>query len=575
AAAPALARAAVLPDARMRAGPCADVTPRDALEQAAALVADARAARLHAAKSDAVRALLPAAGGQWAAAMLVTLVLVKLSRTRMRASVGCGLAMLAWAAAAWAGRVPWPLAQDATLDLGRVGAAWDAWPAPFVLALAGAGLACVAAGALTRRPRVPPPQTLASRAGLAGFIVATGVGWIVLLDLSAHGPPSNRYLALYHQGHLWLALLVLTVVAFLRPALGRGLAALLAIVDEIAGRIGRSLGPAGGAAVLALAIVAIVTAIGLLLSGVRQFTSELGRVWLVVGVAWFFFLRGGAVAERLARDAPPLASLLRYAWPLAFVALVLAGAMVVTRDMGPLLIACYAAGAFLAATIAMWWHVRTRAVVVPSITAIALFALWIAGVTQMLFAFGALDEVTAGRLENLAAPLASANDQLALVTWFRDAVPPGGFGPGAVPWCGFASGAGCSGVPAQIQSDYTFTALVGMFGHAAAWGLALGAALWLHRLIAHHGHVTRGEPRLVRRGGRIVADPQAFLSWIGVAWVVLALCQLAVTVAGNLAVLPLTGVTFPFVSFGMTSLVVNCALLALCINVTVPGAAGA
>ncbi|HEX4884658.1 MAG TPA: hypothetical protein VFX05_11005, partial [Casimicrobiaceae bacterium] len=95
AAAPALARAAVLPDARMRAGPCADVAPRDALEQAAALVADARAARLHAAKSDAIRALLPAAGGQWAAAMLVTLVLVKLSRTRMRASVGCGLAMLA------------------------------------------------------------------------------------------------------------------------------------------------------------------------------------------------------------------------------------------------------------------------------------------------------------------------------------------------------------------------------------------------------------------------------------------------------------------------------------------------
>ena len=51
---------------------------------------------------------------------------------------------------------------------------------------------------------------------------------------------------------------------------------------------------------------------------------------------------------------------------------------------------------------------------------------------------------------------------------------------------------------------------------------------------------------------------------------VLTLCQLAVTVAGNLAVLPLTGVTFPFVSFGMTSLLVNLALLALCLNVNVP-----
>ena len=34
--------------------------------------------------------------------------------------------------------------------------------------------------------------------------------------------------------------------------------------------------------------------------------------------------------------------------------------------------------------------------------------------------------------------------------------------------------------------------------------------------------------------------------------------------------LPLTGVTFPFVSFGMTSLLVNLAFLALCLNVDLP-----
>ena len=78
--------------------------------------------------------------------------------------------------------------------------------------------------------------------------------------------------------------------------------------------------------------------------------------------------------------------------------------------------------------------------------------------------------------------------------------------------------------------------------------------------------------RIERQGRhqRIVNDDQALLSWLGLTWVVLALCQLAVTVAGNLAVLPLTGVTFPFVSFGMTSLVVNMALLGLCINVKRP-----
>jgi cell division protein FtsW (lipid II flippase) len=95
-------------------------------------------------------------------------------------------------------------------------------------------------------------------------------------------------------------------------------------------------------------------------------------------------------------------------------------------------------------------------------------------------------------------------------------------------------------------------------------------AIWLHRLIRHHGRVTRGEPRLVGAGGQLGNEGQALLSWIAVAWVVLTSCQLAVTVAGNLAVLPLTGVTFPFVSFGMTSLLVNTAFLALCLNVDLP-----
>ena len=174
---------------------------------------------------------------------------------------------------------------------------------------------------------------------------------------------------------------------------------------------------------------------------------------------------------------------------------------------------------------------------------------------------------TAARLENLAAPLSSANDQLALVTWFQRAAPSAGFGLGAVPWCGYSGSSGCAGVPAQIQSDYTFTALVGAFGAPAAWALTLGCAVWLHRLVRHHGRITRGEPRFVAVDGRVVNDEQAFVSWLAVTWVVLALCQLAVTVAGNVAVIPLTGVTFPFVSFGMTSLVVNAAMLALCLNV--------
>ena len=160
------------------------------------------------------------------------------------------------------------------------------------------------------------------------------------------------------------------------------------------------------------------------------------------------------------------------------------------------------------------------------------------------------------------------------MSWFQRAAPAQGFGIGGTPWCGFAPTGQCSGVPAQIHSDYTFTAIVGVFGSTAAWAAAVGCALWLNRLVRHHGRVTRGEPRLVARAGHLAIDGQALLSWICVAWVVLTSCQLAVTVAGNLAVLPLTGVAFPFVSFGMTSLLVNLAFLALCLNVNLPARDG-
>ncbi|MET0918849.1 MAG: FtsW/RodA/SpoVE family cell cycle protein, partial [Burkholderiales bacterium] len=376
-----------------------------------------------------------------------------------------------------------------------------------------------------------------------------------------------------HQGHLWLGMLIMSVLVFLRQPLGRMLGWCLAVLEGVTSAIGSRIAAGWSAVALILVLLLVVGGVGFLLTNIRQLTSEIGRVWLIVGAAWFFYLRGSPFAERLARGDRSILSLVRYVWPLLFVVLVLVGTMLVTRDMGPLLIAGYGAGAFVAASIAMWWHQRYRATGAAFAIEIALFVLWILATTLALFELGSIDDVTAARLENLAAPMASANDQLALVSWFQSASPPTGFGLGNVPWCGYASTKGCAGVPAQIQSDYTFTAMVGAFGWTFAWAMTIGCAVWLHRLVRHHGRVTRGEPRFILERGRVVNDDQAFLSWLAVAWVVLALCQLAVTVAGNLAVLPLTGVTFPFVSFGMTSLLVNLALLALCLHINVPGRA--
>jgi hypothetical protein len=551
-------------------GSCAGMQAANALAQSAALMGDAREARLRAAKNEAMRDLLRNAGWQWAGWMLAGFLLLKLSRRGHVVCAGIALSLLVWALAAWIGRVPWPLGADRDFQPGRVASAWLAAPAPFVFGLLGAAAAAFFAALWLDRRLPSGSQTLASRVGYPGLVVATGLGWLLLVDLSANGNFSNRYLALYHQGHLWLAMLTLSVIAFLRQPLGRALGWTLSMGDALAGNLRRRLGPVTmGAAVLVL-LLGLVAVVGALLPSRQQLTSELARLWLIAGASWFFFLRGDPLAERLAGSGTSLGSLLRYVSPLLGVALVVIGVQLITRYLGPLLIACYSAGAFVAASIAMWWYQRRGAYRTALALAMLLFVAWIVAMSLALFALGGLDEVTAGRLENLAAPLASANDQLALVTWFQRAAPPAGFGIGAVPWCGHAGAAACSGVPAQIQSDYTLTALIGVFGRTVAWAVTIGAAIWLHRLIRHHGRVTRGEPRLIVVAQRIVNDDQALLSWLGLTWVVLVLCQLAVTVAGNLAVLPLTGVTFPFVSFGMTSLVVNMAMLGLCINVNRP-----
>ena len=561
-----LARAATLPGAPASSARCAGARMADGVASIAALVADARVAPGAAAKNQAMQALLRTAGWQWAGLMVASLLLLDLSRSPRTAAIGVAATLLTFAVLAWVARVPWPLAGSAVV-FGRDGALPFARPAHFVTGLAGAGACLLVLVPFLRERGNRVAQTPASVFAYPGLVVATGIAWLVLLDLSANGNAAGRYLALYHQSHLWLAMLAFGVIAFVRQPLMGALAWTLSLVEGIASRVGRSLGGITGGLVLVVAALALTVVVGALLLNVRQLTSEIGRVWLVIGAAWFFFLRGTPFTERLARSGGSIGSLLRYLSPLLFVVIVLIGAMLITRDMGPLLIAAYGAGAFVAASIAMWWYQRHGTIGAAYSIAVVLFVAWLVVATLALLRFGAVDETTAGRLENAAAPLASANDQLALVTWFQRAAPARGFGPGAVPWCGFGTPAVCAGVPGQIQSDYTFSALVGMFGWAAAWAITIGCALWLNEIIRGHANATRGEPRLVRVGGRMINDPQAFVSWICVTWVVLALCQLSVTVAGNLGVIPLTGVTFPFVSFGKTSLVLDMAMLALAIDV--------
>ncbi len=194
---------------------------------------------------------------------------------------------------------------------------------------------------------------------------------------------------------------------------------------------------------------------------------------------------------------------------------------------------------------------------------------WFISLTEALFTFGRYGATTASRLESAVLPLISRNDQISVITWFRESAPLWGYGVGRTPWCGHAAAERCRGVPLQIHSDYTFTALWGLFGPALAGLLAVASVVWLYLVIRRHGRVTTGTPVATRQNGIWNIETQAFLSWVCVTWLILTVCQIVVTVAGNLRVLPLTGITYPFVSFGKTSLWVNAVLLGLSMTVDI------
>ena len=129
--------------------------------------------------------------------------------------------------------------------------------------------------------------------------MATGLGWLMLLDLSANGNFSNRYLALYHQGHLWLGC---WRSPWSRSCASRSAGRSTSHVSfsGARGRVRRRIGSMPATVGRCRHDAGVVALVGALLANMPQLTSELGRAWLIVGAAWFFFLRGDPLAERLA-----------------------------------------------------------------------------------------------------------------------------------------------------------------------------------------------------------------------------------------------------------------------------------
>lgn len=535
------------------------VEPLETARQGAGLVRLARISAGHAAKAAAVQDLLPKASRQLAIWALAGWLVLLLGRHPVRPNRMLGFAFLIWAVAA-------ALARPRLEWLGGGDPGWLAgwWKAPLVLVLA-------AVAAMQWLPKSPVPASLPSTAlGYPGFVLFVGLGWWLLLDLSAFGHFDNRFQGLYQQSNVFAAFLAVSLVPALRAPLARTALRCLGFWPlQAAGPNRRALGWWTLGLWAALAVLATVWILG---KGHRQLTSEIFRVLLLAGLAWFLLARADILASPWLRVPPLVPGLwprqvarlrtgayrLKLAAPLFPLLFVTVGGLLLTDDGGPLLVILYAGSIFAGVGAALFLSEKAgwTAGILAGMAALGAY-LW--GLSYALLRYGGyLGSRIQQRVESAQQPFLASNDQMAHVLWFQEAAADaGGFGFGAVPWCGELAEA-CQGVPPQIQSDYIFTALLGLFG-PWAWALLALSILWLWRVARAHPKAT---------SGRVDADDpgQAWLSWVTLCWAGLTLTQTAVTVAGNLCWLPLTGITFPFVSYGAWSLLANTLFLGAALN---------
>jgi cell division protein FtsW (lipid II flippase) len=120
---------------------------------------------------------------------------------------------------------------------------------------------------------------------------------------------------------------------------------------------------------------------------------------------------------------------------------------------------------------------------------------------------------------------------------------------------GGITGAGLGrGMPAVVpaaSTDYVYTAVAEELGLAGAAGVALAFLI------------------LVHAGLRVAAEsPDTYDRFLSAAVALLIGIQAAVIIAGNLRLIPTTGITLPFVSYGGSSLVVNLGLVGLMLGVS-------
>ena len=389
------------------------------------------------------------------------------------------------------------------------------------------------------KPAVPSTQyqLISLPVLLPGWWLFTATGWLLLLDESLNFHPRLRFLALDHWWNWCVASLIFPVAVMLSPLTLSGLQSLTRLLWRRAVGLGR-IWP-----LLTAVVVLLLFAMAHRVGVPAHVSGEVMKLLFVFCAAgwcvWKMPLASQLWHESHVRHSTALLS--------GMLALVAATACMagLTSDKGPWLVIAIVAVMLMASV--MGWTTG--------------FGLLLSGFL-CIFLLGEQLDVVADRLQAWRNAFTANHDDMARLLWFQyeASLQEHGWGLGQTPWCAGVRVSQCVGLPLQLQSDYTFTALVGWWGPKGAWSWVVFFSVYVYAWLMHsarHSHVLLQPEKLIHRHvlGQALSVQMLFLTGL------LVLVQTWITVCGNLGWLPLTGITWPLISYGKTSLWVTTFLI--------------
>lgn len=399
-----------------------------------------------------------------------------------------------------------------------------------------------------------PRWQISSRFSYPGFVLFTGISLILIMDISSRGALDNRYLMLTHISSLLYAFMAISLVPIFAVFIG-------AIVTKSYSYFMRCLlwSRNWKEIIFSVLWISLISSILIGLSiilgdGLASITSEVAKIWFIFSLALFLTLNGERILQRSWLR-------LRFIIPLFLAISVSFAMLMIAKEMGTLLVIIYSLAIIMGGMLSYKLTKQNNplGLFYGVILAFAMIILF----TMFLDLYGSFQERVAQRLMSWHEPFESINEDMAVIHWFRDSAPLFGYGFGKIPWSGYSFGI-YNGVPKQMQSDYSITSLMAASGEIitvigmllyATWILWSLKAIWKDD--SHSGLI----------GSNYHEMPHyVFLAWSGLVWGIITIVQMLLSSAGNVGLLPLTGITISFISFGFSSLLTSTFFLALIIN---------